>query len=67
MPFLCAVFGYTYKSTDKRLSIYRFPKSKKNAASDINTLLPQQRESWFNMIHRSAIVDSQSDSIRISS
>lgn len=64
MPLLCAVSGCNNKSTNKGLSFYRFPKTKKNAASDINALITQQRESWYSAIN---IVDNMIDSKRICS
>jgi hypothetical protein len=67
MPTLCAVFECFIKTTNKGLSFYRFPKVRKNVASDINALLLAQRKSWLNALHRSDVTDKQLDHIRICS
>ncbi|XP_022183201.1 uncharacterized protein LOC111042812 [Myzus persicae] len=67
MPTLCSVFDCVNKTTNKQFSFYRFPKARKNVASDINALLLAQRKSWLNALHRSDVTDIQLDHMRICS
>lgn len=67
MPTTCAVKGCKNRTTDKTLSFYRFPKLKKNAASDIQNLSEKQRDAWLKSLKRYDIANKNVDVMRICS
>ncbi|XP_026806978.1 uncharacterized protein LOC113549730 [Rhopalosiphum maidis] len=67
MLMLCAIVGYSNKTTNKNISFYCFPKVKMNAASDLKMKMNKQQNAWLKSLHRLDLPNKNIDYMRVCS